>query len=27
MVTRGKPVRSVSFTIAGGDLSQTSAPD
>jgi hypothetical protein len=27
MVTRGKPVRSVSFTIAGGDLNQTSAPD
>lgn len=27
MVTRGKPVRSVSFTIGGGDLSQTSAPD
>ena len=27
MVTRGKPVRSVSFTIAGGNLSQTSAPD
>jgi hypothetical protein len=27
MVTRGKPVRSVSFTVAGGDLSQTSAPD
>jgi hypothetical protein len=27
MVTRGKPVRTVSFTIAGGDLSQTSAPD
>ncbi len=27
MVTRGKPVRSVSFTIAGGNLAQTSAPD
>lgn len=27
MVSRGKPVRSVSFTIAGGDLAQTSAPD
>jgi hypothetical protein len=27
MVTRGKPVRSVSFTIAGGNLSQTSSPD
>jgi hypothetical protein len=27
MVTRGKPVRSVSFTVAGGNLSQTSAPD
>jgi hypothetical protein len=27
MVTRGKPVRTVSFTVAGGDLSQTSAPD
>jgi len=27
MVTRGKPVRTVSFTIAGGDLNQTSAPD
>ena len=27
MVTRGKPVRSVSFTIGGGDLTQTSAPD
>ena len=27
MVTRGKPVRSVSFTIAGGNLSQNSAPD
>jgi hypothetical protein len=27
MVTRGKPVRTVSFTIAGGNLSQTSAPD
>ena len=27
MTTRGKPVRTVSFTIAGGNLSQTSAPD
>jgi hypothetical protein len=27
MVSRGKPIRSVSFTIAGGDLAQTSAPD
>ena len=27
MVTRGKPVRTVSFTVAGGNLSQTSAPD
>jgi len=27
MVTRGKPVRSVSFTIAGGNLSQTASPD
>jgi hypothetical protein len=27
MVTRGKPVRTVSFTIAGGNLSQTSNPD
>jgi len=27
MVTRGKPVRSVSFTVAGGNLSQTSNPD
>jgi hypothetical protein len=27
MVSRGQPVRSVSFTIAGGNLSQTSAPD
>jgi hypothetical protein len=27
MVTRGKPVRTVSFTIAGGNLNQTSAPD
>jgi hypothetical protein len=27
MVTRGKPVRTVSFTIAGANLSQTSAPD
>jgi hypothetical protein len=27
MVTRGKPVRSVSFTVAGADLAQTSAPD
>ena len=27
MVTRGKPVRTVSFTIAGADLAQTSAPD
>jgi hypothetical protein len=26
-VTRGKPVRSVTFTIAGGNLSQTSSPD
>jgi hypothetical protein len=26
-VTRGKPVRSVSFTIAGADLSQTASPD
>jgi len=27
MVTRGKPVRSVSFTIAGADLAQTASPD
>ena len=27
MVTRGKPVRTVSFTVAGGDLSQTASPD
>ena len=27
MVTRGKPVRSVSFTVAGGNLSQTASPD
>jgi hypothetical protein len=27
MVSRGKPVRSVSFTVAGGNLSQTSNPD
>lgn len=27
MTTRGKPVRTVTFTIAGGNLSQTSAPD
>jgi hypothetical protein len=27
MTTRGKPVRTVSFTIGGGDLSQTSSPD
>ena len=27
MVTRAKPVRSVSFTVAGGNLSQTSNPD
>ena len=27
MVTRGKPVRTVSFTVAGGNLSQTSSPD
>jgi hypothetical protein len=27
MVTRGKPVRTVSFTVAGADLSQTSNPD
>ena len=27
MVTRGKPVRTVSFTVAGANLSQTSAPD
>jgi hypothetical protein len=27
MVSRGKPRRTVSFTIAGGNLSQTSAPD
>jgi hypothetical protein len=27
MVTRGKPVRSVSFTVAGANLSQTSSPD
>ena len=27
MVTRGKPVRSVSFTIAGGNLGQTASPD
>jgi hypothetical protein len=27
MVTRGKPVRSVSFTIGGANLSQTSSPD
>lgn len=27
MTTRGKPVRTVSFTVAGGNLSQTSNPD
>jgi len=27
MVTRGKPVRSVSFTIAGADLAQSASPD
>jgi hypothetical protein len=27
MVTRGKPVRSVSFTVAGADLAQTASPD
>lgn len=27
MVTRGKPVRTVSFTVAGGNISQTSSPD
>ena len=27
MVTRGKPVRTVSFTVAGGNLTQTSSPD
>jgi hypothetical protein len=27
MITRGKPVRTVSFTVAGGNLSQTSNPD
>ena len=27
MVTRSKPVRTVSFTIAGGDINQTSNPD
>jgi hypothetical protein len=27
MVTRGKPVRSVLFTVAGANLSQTSSPD
>ena len=27
MVTRGKPVRTVSFTVAGGNLSQTSNPN
>jgi hypothetical protein len=27
MVTRGKPVRTVSFTIGGGNLSQTASPD
>ena len=27
MVSRGQPVRTVSFTIAGADLAQTSAPD
>ena len=27
MVTRGKPVRSVSFTISGDDLAQTASPD
>lgn len=27
MVTRGKPVRTVSFTVAGADLNQTSNPD
>jgi len=27
MVTRGKPVRTVSFTVAGGNLSQTASPD
>ena len=27
MVTRGKPVRTVSFTVAGGNLGQTASPD
>jgi hypothetical protein len=27
MVSRGKPRRTVSFTVAGGDLSQTASPD
>lgn len=27
MTTRGKPVRTVSFTVAGSDLGQTSSPD
>jgi hypothetical protein len=27
MVTRSKPVRTVSFSVAGGDLSQTASPD
>lgn len=27
MTTRGKPVRTVSFTLAGGDINQTSSPD
>jgi hypothetical protein len=27
MVTRGKPVRTVSFTVAGADLAQTASPD
>lgn len=27
MTSRGKPIRSVSFTIGGGNLAQTSAPD
>jgi hypothetical protein len=27
MLSRGAPIRTVSFTIAGGNLSQTSAPD
>ena len=27
MTTRGKPVRTVSFTVAGGNLSQTASPD